>query len=524
MTPWPWKRNTLFPAALMCALGALIIALCATPHVKVTRISFPVEGCGQAGAIVTEPCGGERKVPVVFLLPGIISLADRFDAMAGELALCGYASCALYFPDDNTRRRLKVLQEAACYLERNRPSIDMSRRAYFGHSLGGTTAVDAAYFDPSAYAAVSVGYYIGGELAGSPKNLLIGTGLYDDLNDIKKMRSSIASVTDGKVGKEGVRTGDFSKKTARELFVSPYSNHASEKEDFFVIQRLIEWLDLSFRGESRAPYPLKYCYSYPASFLLFLALLYSVVFSAMTWLKEKTLDRLWLVGFCALLVCILFRFCAPFPVMGAVLLLLCSGFVLSRSHLEVSREAGSMWLSHAIRKGSVSCGIFACSFAFSQFLFSIPEFLPDSRYCLAFPGYMYVTFFLCPLSYLSAFISYSWYEMPWFLVLCSSAAMLIWWYDRFSGGALMKAMVLGARTIQYFLRFRRAEKVPPGQVVLCVVLLCTGALTWLYLYKTGYIYGELMKVYIIFILRYAAVPLLTWAILTRWLLKPHGGT
>jgi len=517
-----WRKENLLPAAsILCALCALVAFIFTTPPVKVTRISFPVEGCGTAGAIVTEPPGRGEKVPVVFLLPGIISLADRFDAMAGELARYGYASCALYFPDDNTRRRLKVRQEAARHLERHMTAIDSSRRAYFGHSLGGTTAVDAAYFDPSASAAVSVGYYIGGELAGSPGNLLIGTGLYDDLNDLPKMRSSITSVTGGKVGREGVRSGDFSQRTARELFVSPYSNHASEKEDFMVIERLVEWLDLSFNGQSRGTYPLMYCSHYLASFLLCISLLYLLVFTALNRFKAEAVSGLWLAGFCFLLVCMLFRLTSPLAV-TAFMLLLCSGFLLSRAGLEPTADLGAAWFDLAVRRWGISSGLWCLSFAISQFLFNIPLCLPEPRFFLAFPGYMYITFFICPLSYVNAFISFTWHEMPWLLVLCGSVAVSVWSQDRFSGGALMKSLVQWKRKFQQFLLFRRVEKVPPGQAVLLFMLVCAGIMAWFSLFRAGLLYCELRGVYARFILRYGVVPLRLWGVVMRLLTGGKG--
>lgn len=51
------------------------------------------------------------------------------------------------------RTNLRITKAAVHYVEQEHQEIDSSLRAYYGHSLSGTAAVDAAYFDDKACAA-----------------------------------------------------------------------------------------------------------------------------------------------------------------------------------------------------------------------------------------------------------------------------------------------------------------------------------------------------------------------------------
>jgi hypothetical protein len=512
----------LLIAALIMALTGGLGSLLAGARVKTRIVSFQVEPGVMARGILTVPAAvsldmpakeGATKPPIIFLLPGIISLADRFEGMAGELGRRNYASLAIYFPNDNTRLRLKTVKAAARCIESAYPQINSSRRAYFGHSLGGTTAVDAAYFDDNAYAAVSVGYYIGGELAGSPKNLLIGTGIYDDLNDREKLRSSIRSITEGRVTREGLTEGSFVDRTARELFISPYSNHASEKEDSYIIRRLLEWLDLSFYGQKAPEYEIVYPVRVLSIFLAMTGFFVILCASGMVMRRKGVppVEPLW-ASACVLAGFLLLR-CQACPLFWArvLLLIFCSWFFITYFTEREKNEREHYDALEAFSAGFISFAgkiiLFVLAFSLSQFIFCIPFFLEDQRLLSAFPGYLSSTFFITGCSYIDAFMSYSCHFIPgiWIGLFCIGSILLIG--DFMRPGRIVSAFVATLERTRSFMKFQRTQHVPPRQKIGLALLSLLMVLSWVWLYRSGFLGGGLLTTYVLFILRYAILPI-----------------
>ena len=516
------RLNALLIIAVLMAFAGTAAALMTAGGVKSRLISFQLDSGGKGWGILTVPASVSLdlpseeafdKPPVVFLLPGIISLADRFGFTSEELARRGYASFAIYFPSDNNRQRLGMLQAAVLHIEQAYPQLNSSMRAYYGHSLGGSTAVDAAYSDPNARAAVSVGYYIGGELAGSPKNLLIGTGIYDDLNDREKMRSSIRSVTDGRVSREGVFEGDFAALTARELFISPYSNHASEKEDGFFVRRLVEWLDMSFRGH-RSPdrillYPIRVFAVFAATVGFFILLC-----AAGVSLRRKgalLFTLIWLAFYVAAALLSLMRPETASVILKALCVISASWLIanyLSEREKSAEGDYNAMdSLASDLISLAAKASLFALAFSLSQFIFSVRLFLEDRRFLTAFPGYLYFTFFVTGWSYIDSCASYAHNFLPGFWIGFMAAGLVIAVLDSLRPGCVASALIKVCEKLRAFLRFRQAQHVPPGQKAALAVLCVLMVISWLWLYRSGFLYGELMMTYILFVLRYAVVPL-----------------
>jgi hypothetical protein len=515
------RLNALLIIAVLMAFAGTGAAFMTAGGVKSRLISFQLDSGGKGWGILTVPASVSLdrpseeafdKPPVVFLLPGIISLADRFGFTSEELARRGYASFAIYFPSDNNRQRLGMLQAAVLHIEQAYPQLNSSMRAYYGHSLGGSTAVDAAYSDPNARAAVSAGYYIGGELAGSPKNLLIGTGIYDDLNDREKMRSSIRSVTDGRVSREGVFEGDFAALTARELFISPYSNHASEKEDGFVIRRLIEWLDMSFHG-SRSPgrallYPVRIFAVFAATVGFFILLCIAGVS-----LRRKgapLVTALWLTFYVAVAMVSLMEPETASVILKALSVISASWLIANYLSEREKGTEGDCDAMDSLASGLISfaakASLFALAFSLSQFIFSVSFFLEDRRFLTAFPGYLYFTFFITGWSYIDSCASYARNFLPGAWIGFMAAGIVIAALDSLRPGCVASVLTKACEKLRAFLKFRQAQHVPPGQKAALAALCVLMVISWLWLYRSGFLYGELMMTYILFVLRYAVVP------------------
>ncbi|MGV8125389.1 MAG: hypothetical protein AB2L14_37060 [Candidatus Xenobiia bacterium LiM19] len=512
----------LLIAALVMVSAGIAGTLLTGGRVKSRLISFQVEPGITASGILTVPAsvslnkpaeGGATRPPVIFLLPGIISLADRFEPAAGELGRHGYASLAIYFPNDNSRLRLKTVQAAARYIEGAFPQLNSTRRAYYGHSLGGTTAVDAAYFDDNAYAAVSVGYYIGGELAGSPKNLLIGTGIYDDLNDRDKLRSSIRSITEGRIAREGIMEGSFTDRTARELFISPCSNHASEKEDGYVVRRLIKWLDLSFHGQESSSYSLVYPLRALSSFLVtagFFVLLCAAGI-AMQRKGMPLVKPLWFSFYSTVAVISVIWPTSPPASLRALSVIVISLCVVMYFSEKEKRKGEHYDALEAFGTGFISIAgkifLFALAFSLSQFIFGIPLFIEDQHFLSTFPAYLYYTFFITGCCYIDGSISYARHFLPIIWIGFTVAGFALTVIESLRPGRTLSAFIAIYEKLSLFLKFRKAPHVPLRQKITLAVLSILVVLSWLWLYRSGLLYGEIMKTYILFILRYGFLPI-----------------
>lgn len=121
-----------------------------------------------------------------------------------------------------------------------------------GHSLGSGIASQA--INVSSIQVDSI-IHIGGWAWGNatfPANMLVATGLYDELTDIPELLDSLAEPfnTSSPVV-PGQLYGDFSLGTARKVIIPP-SNHLFEIVDPIVISESVEWLMYSLKGSPDA--------------------------------------------------------------------------------------------------------------------------------------------------------------------------------------------------------------------------------------------------------------------------------
>lgn len=512
------KVDFLLLIAIVLLIAGAIILSVTRPPVKIIRISFPLEGKGTGDAILFVPHGlspydTRGRPPVVFLLPGIISLSERYRGMAGELARNGYASLAVYFPGSDAKVNRKVVQASARCLEQKHPEVDSGMRAYMGHSLGGTTAVDVSYFDVNSYAAISIGYYIGGELAGSPKNVLLGTGIYDDLNDVEKMRASMKSVTDGATDREGIQVGDFSKRTARELFVSPTSNHASETEDPYVVQRIIKWLNLSFYGKSKDSLPCVFQYRAACALMIFAGLFILLSYAGIM-LQVKNPAVMRMTWFAAILLCALSIFIIKRAAgIYGLTLFFFSG--LASTYYSARADTGIPGFRRGFMHMMLGIFLFALTFSLSQLIFNINIYAADSSYIWSLPKYIYYAFVVTFLSYLDSITVFVTSYHPFIMLLFFALGLAILAYDQNKKGIVLGGLNSWMERVGRFFTYKAAKEVPLKEKLMLAALLVILILTWLWVYKTGLLNTEVMLPYAKFIGQYLVFPIVTWLIVYR---------
>ncbi|MHC9543380.1 MAG: hypothetical protein AB9903_28040 [Vulcanimicrobiota bacterium] len=476
---------------------------------RVIRINFPVEGGEWGSGILFEPVkeksGPDSRPPLVFLLPGIMSPTDWYSVMARELTAHRYAACALYLPGRDTRRYLRIIRGASRYIQANHAEIDIKRKALFGQSYGAIPAIETAYFDEDVYAAVTAGYYMGGEVNASPRNLLLGTGVHDDLNGPKIVREAIKSFTGNRVSGENMRTGSFQDRTAREMYVSPYSNHATEKIDFYIMERLINWLDLSF---GRTPVNPRLTYHYHIVFMLLCAWgSFSLLCYAATELLASRRDggKIWITVLLAVGICFYIPGFPPLPVISLFTLVFLSGIIASYClSLDDGKEESpekSVNISLII---IAALFFYLISFVISDFIFTIKTLFSDRLYLSGFPGFIFISFVLTPVITLDALstIIHDFYPYLWAVIMAGAVLWSAYEVKRlgFTGRIFKKTAA--------FFKFRRTTKLPGKQVLLLIVLGLLAIAAWVMVFLAGLAF--IINTFLLTMIRYIFLPFILW--------------
>ncbi|MDQ7824799.1 MAG: hypothetical protein RDV48_18520 [Candidatus Eremiobacteraeota bacterium] len=211
----------------------------------------------------------------VVVAHGMSSCKEFMDPLSLELARAGYLVVVPDFPGDDIKKNIAIIVVCIDYLS---SITGKNNVALAGHSLGAVEGVDTALFERQVKGVVAIGLYIGGDLALNPGNLLLITGLYDSFQTPGEMCQAISAFTDGAVGEPGITWGDFSRRTAKKLEISPFSQHSSEILDPHLVRETLSWLDSSFLGAPRALSPFYFTWHFTASALAFLSLFLLLLF------------------------------------------------------------------------------------------------------------------------------------------------------------------------------------------------------------------------------------------------------
>jgi hypothetical protein len=497
--------------ASACAIGSY---LCAPPAL-VERITFPVDGKNMGSGILVLPANPPESHQVILLLPGMSCPADRFMPMAGELARHGYASLALNFPGNDTRMNLRHVRAAVRSLEEHHPELSRGGRAYFGHSLGGTTAVDAAYFDDDARAAISIGLYIGGELNASPKNLLLGTGLHDEMEGPEKLRASIASVTDGMVKGEGIHTGRFADRTARELFLSPFSTHGGEIDDLYIMQRLHEWLDLSFHGDHGPNKPILCHHGTLLAFLALAGFLYILTRAAVELSRRspRLFTLIWASALAALTaLCALEKISVSRWISLYAIILISGIYAHGTGEAPPPPGTGPALMNRQFGRVALSSLLLFLSFSLSQLLFCACHFSSIPVHLATFPRFIYFSFFITPCHYIGAFLDAFRYSERGMLIALLACAGALFLFMRLKPGLFSAKLINRWRS---YLVFKPRGEMKASQKVLIVILACAALLLWIQVMVSGSLSLHLFLSFIVALMRYLIIPVALWLFLER---------
>jgi dienelactone hydrolase len=238
--------NSSLLNSLKCCLIVLFLGLTLSlgfPRGNITSFAFQQSVIGQPqNQLVGRsylPDSSQDPHPTVILCHGVSSHKDTMTPLAVELAKQGIAAITFDFGGygESYSRPLgqsENLADVQSILRwvKGDSRFDVSRLGIVGHSMGGTTALETALAEDNFKATVLLG--IGGNATpSSPKNLMFGTGVYEQLNPTSEMRTLFASAIE--------QPSDAIDKTARSFIISPTADHAIAPYDPFLITKTVEW-------------------------------------------------------------------------------------------------------------------------------------------------------------------------------------------------------------------------------------------------------------------------------------------
>lgn len=208
------------------------------------------------------PINAFNNLPVVILLHGVSSSKEMMIPLAIELARNNIAGLAFdlggfgeSYPlksneqsiDSLTESTVKDTQAILNYIQNNPQQFNLDKIAIVGHSMGGVTALDLAEKDLPIKATVTLG--IGGEATlNSPANLLFAIGTYEQLNPASNLRPLLAMATETPADCFNQQIcGNFADGTARNLRISPTTDHFTAIFDSILTQDTIDWIKQSLQ-------------------------------------------------------------------------------------------------------------------------------------------------------------------------------------------------------------------------------------------------------------------------------------
>jgi hypothetical protein len=493
----------------------------------VRYIRFPLENGKTGLGAVYKPVNltPGKRYPVVFLIPGINTPHTAMENLASELARRNYYVFSVFAPKWNPPKNLKTLRRAMEYVYKNYPEAYPKKTAFVGQSLGGTTAVDASYNNKSACAAVSIGFYIGGELKTQPPNLLLGTGMYDDLNSPDKMKQSIRSVTNNKLTEEG-RIGYFKNRTVRQLFFSPYSGHCAEMADPYIAGKIAEFLSLSIYGVPEKDKFISFPF-YKISIMILLAGSLLSAIPLVMFLSGRYEYHYRFIFLPLILIAGLILVFAPLNPVAVIRIfgILFLSFLISNYYMKKYEnhfvQAYKGFLVFFIRTFAVVV-LFAFSFIVSQFIFEAGMLFSSGKYLYAFPGYIMVTFPLAICNFMVSSILFIKQAASWIYIFPILLCLFLYFMETMSAGWCLHSIFKKADELRRFAKFRKERR--PSKKMMIILIICTAAAiaAWFWLLSAGLLKLQIMKDYILFILRYLAIPL-TLTLLIRYRIKKATG-
>jgi len=242
----------------------LLLCTAFNPSIGITAQSVPIALDPQrtlVGRIYTPKA--PKPYPAIILCHGVNNSREMMAPLAVELARHGIAAIAFDFGGYGESYPLTTPQKSIANLElstladaeavlsfiRDRPlEFDGDRLGVLGHSMGGTTALHLAQKYPQLRATILLGM-TGLATVTSPQNLFLGVGLYEQINPPRQFRTMLQQATKRHrppcINSDRI-CGDFSRGTARQLFVSGTADHVGEPYDPQLIGQVVNWAQRAF--------------------------------------------------------------------------------------------------------------------------------------------------------------------------------------------------------------------------------------------------------------------------------------
>ncbi len=210
-----------------------------------------------------------QPLPAVLTIHGISSSGLMMDSFNIELArrnftvvsldTAGHGRSSERFSFGSLFDSVMDAFEAVRYIQLSDPDTDDSHYGILGHSLGAGISLlfDNVTVQPSA--TVIIGGGMGDQFGGltlplnesAPRNLMIASGLYDELVPQILAIETLKIATGIMEPEVGTTYGNFTEGTARKLVFSA-TNHLFEISDAKIVSESIDWLGRALHGEQYA--------------------------------------------------------------------------------------------------------------------------------------------------------------------------------------------------------------------------------------------------------------------------------
>ncbi len=210
---------------------------------------------------------GSRDV----MSPYNIELARRnFTVVSVDLA--GHGVSSERFGFDTFDEVIDDVYAAVEYVQTTFPDVNSTHYGVLGHSLGAGIALylQRAPTRPTSTVIIGGGMGQGFDSTGpvvnttSPENLLIASGIYDELVPVELAFQTLRNATGFEEVESNVTYGSFMDGSARKLVLSA-TNHLFEVSDSVLVGASVDWLVRSLQGNYRVNTtlePIQHVYGY----------------------------------------------------------------------------------------------------------------------------------------------------------------------------------------------------------------------------------------------------------------------
>ncbi|MDB9312811.1 alpha/beta fold hydrolase [Spirulina sp. CS-785/01] len=221
------------------------------PHSEIIQVSRTAEKTLMGRLYV--PVATETPYPTIMLWHGVSSTKETLTPLALELARHGVAvltfdaggfgeSYARPFDDGENLVDGRLV---ARYVYEHPERFDGEKVGVGGHSMGGAMAILLANEDDRIKLAIALGMTADINRI-IPPNLLMGIGVYDQLHPPQALRSMLQQGT-GQPPQSLQQYGTFEQGNARQLVISPTSDHLIEPFDPTLVQATVRWVQEGFK-------------------------------------------------------------------------------------------------------------------------------------------------------------------------------------------------------------------------------------------------------------------------------------